>query len=86
MANENVGRFEELLKGSEEIQAKLKQLAEAFEGDKNDAKAIDFDDAFIYSEFALSPEQRSMPREQMLRDEAIVTFQEWMKKDDKVEY
>ena len=40
MANEIVGRFEELLKGSEEIQAKLKQLAEAFEGDKNDAKAV----------------------------------------------
>ncbi len=57
-----------------------------YANDKNDAKAIDFDDAFIYSEFALSPEQRSMPREQMLRDEAIVTFQEWMKKDDKVEY
>lgn len=54
--------------------------------DKDDAKAIDFDDAFIYEEFAKSPENRTMPREQMLREEAIVTFQEWSKKDDKIEY
>ena len=40
MANENVGKFEELLKGSEELQAKLKELAAEFEGDKTDAKAI----------------------------------------------
>lgn len=57
-----------------------------YANDKEDAKAIDFDDAFIYSEFALPPEKRSMPREQMLHEEAIVTFQEWAKKDDKVEY
>lgn len=57
-----------------------------YANDKEDAKNIGFDDAFIYSEFALSPEKRSMPREQMLHDEAMVTFNEWMKKDDKVEY
>lgn len=57
-----------------------------FANDKIDAKNIGFDDAFIYEEFALNPENRSMPREQMLRDEAIVTFQEWTKKDDKIEY
>ncbi len=57
-----------------------------YANDKDDAKAIDFDDAFIYEEFAKAPENRTMPREQMLRDEAIVTFQEWAKKDDKIEY
>lgn len=40
MANENVGRFEELLKGSEEMQAKLQELTKAFDGDKNDGKAL----------------------------------------------
>lgn len=54
--------------------------------DQHDAKSIGFDDAFIYDEFALKPEDRSMPREQMLRDEALETFKEWTKKDDKIEY
>ena len=40
MANENVSKFEELLRGSEEIQAKLQELAQAFEGEKDDAKAF----------------------------------------------
>ena len=39
MANENPAKFEELLKSGGDIQAKLNELAAAFEGDKEDAKA-----------------------------------------------
>ena len=53
---------------------------------KDDAKNIDFDDSFIYDEIALSPDKRKKPSEQMLREEAIKTFEDWAKKDDKIEY
>lgn len=53
---------------------------------KDDAKNIDFDDSFIYDEIALTPDRRKKPSEQILRDEAINTFEAWAKKDDKIEY
>ncbi len=40
MANENVSKFEEMLRGSEELQAKLQELAAAYEGDKADEQAV----------------------------------------------
>lgn len=57
-----------------------------YANDKNDAKNIGFDDAFIYDELALEPGKRSMPREQILHEEALETFKDWTKKDDKIEY
>lgn len=53
---------------------------------KADAKNIDFDDSFIYDEIALKPEDRKLESIQVLREEAIVAFQDWEKKEDKVEY
>lgn len=53
---------------------------------KADAKAIDFDDSFIYDELALKPEERHLPSEQLLHDEAIKVFEEWRDKEDKVPY
>jgi guanine deaminase len=53
---------------------------------KEDAKAIDFDDQFIYDEIAKAPEYRSMPRVQMLRDKALKVFKKWEEKTDKTEY
>ena len=53
---------------------------------KADAKAIDFDDSFIYDELALKPEERYLPSEQLLHDEAIKVFEEWRDKEDKVPY
>lgn len=53
---------------------------------KDDAKNIDFDDSFIYDGIALSPTKRKKPSEQMLREEAIKTFEDWAKKNDKIEY
>lgn len=40
MALENVRKFEEKISGDEALQAKLQELAEAFDGDKEDARAI----------------------------------------------
>lgn len=39
MAKENVGKFQELLRSDEELQAKFRAAAEAFEGDKTDEAA-----------------------------------------------
>ena len=51
-----------------------------------DAKAINFDDSFIYSELSLAAEERSIPTTRLLCDEAIVTFDKWRDKEDKIEY
>ena len=51
-----------------------------------DAKAINFDDSFIYNELSLAPEQRAIPAERILGDEAIATFNKWRDKEDKIEY
>ena len=40
MAHENVSKFEEMLRGSEELQAKLQELAAGYEGDKADEQAV----------------------------------------------
>ena len=53
---------------------------------KQDAKEIDFDDSFIYQEIELPAEKRRIPTKQILRDEAIVAFNKWRDKDDKIEY
>ena len=53
---------------------------------KEDAKAIGFDDQFIYDELDKPAGKRSMPREQMMRNEALETFRAWTEKSDKVEY
>lgn len=53
---------------------------------KYDAKAIDFDDSFIYDQLSLAPELRSIPSYRMLGDEAIATFDKWREKEDKIEY
>ena len=53
---------------------------------KTDAKIIGFDDSFIYDELELKPENRKLPSEVLLHDEAIKAFEEWMEKEDKIEY
>lgn len=53
---------------------------------KTDAKNIGFDDSFIYDEIALKPEDRKLPSEELLHNEAIKAFEDWARKDDKVEY
>ena len=51
-----------------------------------DAKAIGFDDAFIYDELVLPIERRAIPMDQLMRDEALATFDSWKHKTDKTHY
>lgn len=53
---------------------------------KEDAKAIDFDDAFIYVELDLPMSKRRIPFEQRLREEALEVFKHWKQKEDKIAY
>lgn len=53
---------------------------------KTDAKLIGFDDSFIYEQLELKPEDRSLPFEVLLPEEAIKAFEQWTDKEDKVEY
>ena len=51
-----------------------------------DAAGAGFDDAFIYRELSVSQRDRTIPMEQMLRDEAAAIFEAWVAKPDKVSY
>ena len=53
---------------------------------REDARKIDFDDSFIYSEIKKNINERKIPMNQMMRDEALKAFELWDKKTDKVKY
>lgn len=53
---------------------------------QTDAKAIGFDDSYIYKELALTPQERKLRTETLLRDEALQAFKDWTEKADKVKY
>ena len=53
---------------------------------REDARKIDFDDSFIYSEFQKDINQRKIPMFQMMRNEALKAFELWDKKKDKIKY
>ena len=57
-----------------------------YANNKTDAKNIGFDDSFIYDELELKAENRKLPSEVMLREEAIKAFEAWSSKTDKIEY
>lgn len=57
-----------------------------FGNTKADAKAIDFDDSFIYDQIELAREARSIKCDHFMRSQAIVAFNKWRDKTDKVEY
>jgi tRNA(Arg) A34 adenosine deaminase TadA len=52
----------------------------------DDAAAANFDDSFIYKEFSLPKEERSIPSVQMMREDALKVFEEWIKSDAKIPY
>ena len=64
--------------------ARLKKVC--FANNKEDAKYIGFDDSFIYDEMALPREERKLPSEVLMRDEAQEAFRMWNEKKDKIEY
>ena len=51
-----------------------------------DAKRIDFDDSFIYSEINKDLENRKIKMHQMHRDEALEAFKIWENKENKIKY
>ena len=53
---------------------------------RDDAKNIDFDDSFIYSEINKKIEDRKLQMIQMHRDEALKAFKIWDEKVDKIKY
>ena len=57
-----------------------------FANTKVDAAAINFDDDFIYREFAKAPAARTIPMTQLMRDEAMQAFKEWDSSTGKIPY
>lgn len=57
-----------------------------FANAKEDASGIGFDDSYIYEQLDHPIEQRSVPMQQMLREEALRVFEDWQNKTDKIEY
>jgi tRNA(Arg) A34 adenosine deaminase TadA len=53
---------------------------------KDDAAKADFDDSFIYKEFSLPKDQRSIPSLQLMRDDAVKVFEAWTENGDKIKY
>jgi len=51
-----------------------------------DAAGINFDDAHIYQELSQPLEQRAIPTQSLLRQEALKIFKEWTEKADKIPY
>jgi len=57
-----------------------------FGNTKQDAAHIGFDDQFIYDEIEKPLTVRKIPTQQLLKHEAISTFNHWAASDDKIEY
>lgn len=53
---------------------------------RQDAASIGFDDAFIYDQFNLPVQKRSLAMHQLLRHEALHAFKAWQNKTDKISY
>jgi tRNA(Arg) A34 adenosine deaminase TadA len=53
---------------------------------KDDAKAINFDDSFIYDEIAKPYAQRTIPCQNLMRKEALEGFRKWEATVDKIRY
>ena len=63
------------------------RIGKVFYGNtREDAKKIEFDDSFIYSEISKKNEDRSVLMEQISRNEAIEAFEIWNNKTDKTKY
>ena len=53
---------------------------------KDDAAKANFDDSFIYKEFALPKEERSILAVQMMRESAVKVFDAWNEAENKIPY
>ena len=57
-----------------------------FAASRQDAARAGFDDALIYEEIPRPINERRLPTEQMLRDDALAAFREWKTMPGKVAY
>ncbi len=57
-----------------------------FSAGRDDAGKAGFSDAFIYDEFTLPLEKRSIPIEQILKNEGLEPFMLWEQNADKIPY
>ena len=64
--------------------ARLKKMYYAC--NRDDAAAIDFDDAFIYEQVSIPIGERTLETVSLLREEGVKVFQQWKEKSDKTEY
>jgi guanine deaminase len=63
------------------------RLARVYFGNlASDASKIGFDDSFIYREIAQVLRKRSIPMIPMMREQALVAFQAWQEKPNKIPY
>lgn len=53
---------------------------------RKDAADIGFDDDFLYEELQKKLEDRTLPIYQLEKSNAMKVFEEWKRKDDKIEY
>jgi len=53
---------------------------------REEAKAIGFDDSLIYEEVLKPMKERSLPMEQIRRQDSMKAFQMWAEKEDKIKY
>ncbi len=53
---------------------------------KDDAAKSGFDDSFIYKEFALPKQDRSLSSLQMMREDALKVFDQWIQSENKIPY
>ncbi len=53
---------------------------------RRDAADINFDDNFIYQEIPKDISVRKIPMRQCAHDEALMVFQEWQEKENKIVY
>ncbi|MEI6696288.1 MAG: nucleoside deaminase [Bacteroidota bacterium] len=53
---------------------------------KQDAANAGFDDSFIYEEINISLTERSIPAIQLMQNDALVVFKDWVALENKIEY
>jgi guanine deaminase len=57
-----------------------------FSCSRHDAASAGFDDSFIYDEVSTSPEERTIPMTQGMREEGLEVFKAWEQNEKKIRY
>ncbi|HAH59135.1 MAG TPA: tRNA-specific adenosine deaminase [Bacteroidales bacterium] len=57
-----------------------------FAANRHDAAKAQFDDSFIYEQLNLDNDDRAIPMQQFMRDEAVTIFEQWLDSNRKIPY